>query len=290
MSESETETLGGAPPDAVPAAPEPVEAPAPVSATAEELPGAVDLNGTRMVPIGVVQALREELRSRPKAEDFAQLQQAYEDARPYVDFVRSNPTLMTPPAPAPVPPESDPQLVELARTMELYDPNTGLPDTKRAQAIRDMTRREAEAIAEARLAPVRETSQESAATENIKRLMADAAAQGSPIEAPYLLQAVQSITATMPKAEAMRLLSDPRVVDVVGLTALGLQARQKRPASVAPAAPERPALYTEGAGGVRPEVPMSDGSRRLAKLTGRSEKDWVESAKRYVPGRANSLE
>ena len=288
MSEVDTETLGGAPPEAPPPEPPPET---PVAAAEEELPGAVELNGQRMVPLGVVQALREELKQRPKAEDFEQLRAAYEEARPYVDFVRANPALTTTvePAPVPVQPDDDPQLVELARVMELYDAQTGKLDTKRAQMLRDMTRREAEAIAEARLAPVRETTQEATATDNIKRMMSDYAAQGQAIEAPYLLQAVGSITKSMPKADAMRLLSDPQVVEVIGLTALGMQAKG-RPRSAAPAQPVAPPLYTEGAGGVRPEVPMSEGSKRLARLTGKSEKEWTESAKRYVPGRANSLE
>lgn len=293
MSEVE-ETLGGAPAvEETP--PPPVEPPAETDAPVEEdIPGAVDLNGSRMVPLGVVQALKKELKSRPKAEDFAQLRAAYEEARPYVDFVRANPALTAPPpepVAAPVAPDDDPQLVELARTMELYDAQTGRPDTKRAQVLRDMTRREAEAIAEARLAPVRETTQEATATDNIKRLMSDSAAQGQPIESQYLLQAVQSITQNMPKAEAVRLLADPQVVEVIGLTALGMQARAGKATRVmSPVAPQTPPLYTEGAGGVRPEVPMSEGSRRLARLTGKSEKEWTEAAKRYVPGRANSLE
>lgn len=285
MSEEE---LGGAPPIEAPfeQATEPAEAP-----PDEDTREAVEVNGSRMVPIGVVQALREELKNRPKTEDFVNLRAAYEEARPYVDFVRANPALTTPPeqAPAPIQHEDDPQLVELARTMELYDVRTGFPDTKRAQVIRDMTRREAETIAEARLAPVRETSQEATATDNIRRLMSDSAQQGQEIEPQYLLQAVQSITKSMPKADAMRLLADPSVVEVIGLTALGMQSRG-RPRGAPPAQQTPPSLYTEGAGGVRPDVPMSEGSRRLARLTGKSEQEWTAAAKRYVPGRANSLE
>jgi len=285
MSEEE---LGGAP--IAETLPEPATEPA-TEPPDEDIREAVEVNGSRMVPLGVVQALREELKNRPKLDDFVALRAAYEEARPYVDFVRANPALTTPGehAPAPVQHEDDPQLVELARTMELYDARTGLPDTKRAQVLRDMTRHEAETIAEARLAPVRETSQEVTATENIRRLMSDAAQQGQPIESQYLLQAVKSITQSMPKADAMRLLSDPQVVEVIGLTALGMQARNRPRGAPAPALTP-PSLYTEGAGGVRPDVPMSDGSRRLARLTGKTEQEWATAAKRYVPGRANSLE
>lgn len=242
-----------------------------------------------MVPVGALRAVREELKHlKPIAERAAQLEQEVNQSRPYVEFLQRHPQLLNPQPAAPEPdPQDDPALVELARTLELYDSATGKPDVKRAETIRSMTRAEAQSIAQQEIAPMREATYEQKAGANLSSIMQSAkTADGAPLQEQYLKAAVQSITASLPRGEAVKVLADPAVANVIKLTALGLQASTQRSA---PAAPASPALHVETAGGSS-DVPMSEGSRRLARMTGIGEKQWQDTAKRYQPGRSNSLE
>lgn len=286
------EPLGGAPPVETPAQPPQETAGAEhVQPTGDDVPEAVEVApGQRMVPVGVLKAVREELKTRPKAEDLAALQRQLDESKPYVEFLKNHPHLLNPPAPpepARVEPQDDPALVELARTLELYDAQTGKPDTARAEKIRNLTRSEAQQIARSEMAPVQERTYQTQAEANVQQILhTTKTADGAPLEAEYLTAAIKSIAAQLPKGEAFKILADPAVANVVRLTALGLQAQGKKSA---PAAPQAEVLHRESAGGSG-DVPMSDGSRRLARMTGRTEKDWQDAAKRYVPNRANPLE
>lgn len=274
-------------PQPVDAAPEPqVEPPAP---TEDDIPEAVEVSpGQRVVPVGVVKALREELRQlKPLAEQAQQLDAYVRDVRPYVEFLKANPNLLQPQTqPQPAAPQTDPALVELARTLELYDPATGQPDVARAAKIRDLTRAEAQAIADQRIAPLQEGTHEQRAAANLQAILATKDADGRPLEQQYVVQAVQTITSSLPSAEAKRILADPKVAQLLRLTALGMQASAKKSG---PVPPTEPPLHVESPGGGGGVV-LSEDSRRLAKLAGIPEKDYAERAKRFQPGRSNVLE
>jgi hypothetical protein len=267
------------------------EAVAPVAAE-DDIPEAITVTtGERMVPVAALRAVREELKSRPKAEDYAALKQQLDEARPYAEFLRNNPHLMAPPqAPAApvVQPQDDVELIELAKTLELYDASTGRPDTKRAEVIRNMTRTTAQQIAQQTMAPVQERTYEQQAAQNLHAVANTFKdADGRTIDTEFMSAAIKTITASLPKAEAMRVLADPTVANVVGLVAQGLQAQSRK----TPAQPVQlpPALHVESAGG-QTDIQMSEGSRRLMKATGRSESEWTAAAKKYTPGRSNVLE
>jgi hypothetical protein len=242
-------------------------------------------------PIAAIVALRKEVQSlKPLAQKAQQLEQELNEARPYAEFLRANPQLLQRSEPTPQPqvqPQDDPELIELAKTLELYNPQTGQPDTARAAKIRDFNQKTAQQIAQQAIAPVQERTYEQQAAQNLHNIANTYRdADGRTIETEYLTKAVQTITASLPKNEALRVLADPTVAQVVGLVAQGLQAQGRK---TPPKAPDAPPLHIESAGGAT-DVPLSDGSRRLARMVGRSEKEWTESAKRYVPGRSNSLE
>jgi hypothetical protein len=151
-----------------------------------------------------------------------------------------------------------------------------------------MTRKQAETIADERIAPVQERSYEQAAAATLQQVMATFKdADGRPLDAQVFQETVKGVVATMSKADALKLLADPRVVQVLAQNAIGAQAMQRKSP---PAAPQAAPLYVEGSGGGQGQTVMSDGSKRLAKMTGRSETDWVKAASRYVPGKPNSLE
>jgi hypothetical protein len=187
-----------------------------------------------------------------------------------------------------VEPQNDPELVELARDLELYHPQTGQPDVTRAAKIRDMNRREAERIAQQAIAPIQERTYEQQAAQNLHTVSNTFKnADGTTIDTEYMTAAIKAITANLPKEEAFRVLADPAVANVVGLMAQGLQAQHKK---AAPAPANLPApLHVESAGG-HSDIQLSEGSRRLMRAVGRTESDWKDAAKRYVPGRSNVLE
>lgn len=257
----------------------------------DDIPEAVEVTpGQRMVPVGALKAVRDELRAlKPHAERAQQLEAYVNDVRPYVEFLKNNPQILQPQQPqAPAAPaEADPSLVELARTLELYDPTTGQPDVKRAEKIRTLTQNEARQIAQQTIAPLQEGTNESRAAANLQQILSTAKdADGRALDQAYLVEAVKPITQGLTKAEALRVLADPGVANLIKLTALGLQASTKRSA---PQPPGTPPLQVESPGGGSGFV-MNEDSRKLAKLAGISEADYAERAKKFVPNRNNPLE
>lgn len=263
----------------------------------DDAPEAVEITpGEKYVPLSAVKALREELKSvKALAQKANQLESELNAARPYVDFLNKNQHLLQPKPEAPPPPpdpSTDPTLVEYARTLDLYDA-AGQPDVKRAAKLREMTRAEAQAVAQAALAPMATQTNEQRAAQNLSHIMATAKdANGQALEEQYLTAAVRSVTGQVPRDQAVKILADPQVANLLALTALGLQASHKKgtPAAAVPAVPAPgPVLETERPGGSA-QVQMTEESRRLMRSAGISEKQWTESAKKYVPGRANVLE
>lgn len=278
-------------PDAPPAAPSADPAPPAEPPPADPV---VEEEGEVTVPVGVAKALREEIKSlKPLAQKAQQLESELNAIKPFATFLQQNPHLLQPhqPAPAPPPdPKTDPALIDYARTLDLYTAE-GQPDVARAQKLRDMTRADAQAIAREALAPIAASTNEQKAAANLNQVMQTAQANGTPLEEQYLIQAVQGVTGRVERTEAVRILSDPNVVNLLAITALGLQSMQKKgaPAPAAPVAQPGPVLEVERPGGPG-QVQMSEDSRRLMRSAGVSEKQWTESAKKFVPGKSNVLE
>src|SRR5688572_6928606 len=192
-------------PDAPVAVADPPADPAvvPQADAEDDVPEAVEVRpGEKMVPLSAVIALRRELKDlKPLAGKATQLEQTVNEMRPYVDFLRTNQHLMQPQAPAPVaptPPAEDPALVELARTLELYDPKTGLPDVARAGKIRDMTQATASAqaqqIVERHVAPLQATTNEQRAGANLQHVLTSYKdANGRAIDQQFVAEAVGAI-------------------------------------------------------------------------------------------------
>lgn len=291
MSEPElTADFDVAPQDAPPAEPAapPVDQVAPAADPIEE-------EADVTVPVGVAKALREEIKAlKPQAQKAAQLEAELNAIKPFATFLQQNPHLLQPQAPPPAPPpdpKADPVLIEYARNLDLYDAQ-GQPDVARAQKLREMTRRDAEHYAGQLIAPVAAQTNEQRAAANLTQVMETAKANGNPLEEQYLVQAVQSITGRVPREKAVEILADPSAVNLLAITAFGLQAMQKKgapPAPAPPVPPPGPVLEVERPGGPG-QVHMSEDTRRLMRVAGVSEKQYVESAKRYVPGKSNSLE
>lgn len=282
------------PAQAAPADPSPATEPPPVAAVAEEddpTAGLDDAEAKLQALHSALTAARGQLREmKPLAQKAHALEQEVNQFRPYAQFLQQNPHLLQQPQqqPAPIPSSDDPALVELARTLDLYDATTGKPDTARAEKIRTLTRTEAAQIAQQAIAPVQESNYEARAGQNVQQIMSTAKVGGKPVESQYLAAAIRQITNHVPRSEAMRILADPTVANFVRLTAAGLQAEAM---GQAPAVPTltAPALHVESAGGGT-EYTLSDSSRKLAKAAGLNEQAFTARAKKYVPGRSNILE
>ena len=267
------------------AAPEPQE---------EDIPEAVEVQpGVRVVPVGVVQALRAELKAlKPQAQRSVALERELGENRAVVEFIKSNPHLMqTPQVPAQAAPDpaDDPGLVDLARTLDLYTQD-GKPDTGRAAKIQAFSDSRAHAVAQQAIAPMQEATHEQQAAAHVQQIMTTTKVGGKPLDPQYLKTAIQTITASVPKADAMRILADPNVAGVVRRVAQGLQAEAMGQDPPVVAAPAAAPLYRESPGGGSDQIVLSENSKRLARSAGISEKHYVDRARKFVPNKSNVLE
>ena len=140
------------------------------------------------------------------------------------------------------------------------------------------------------MAPLQEATHEQQAAANVQNIMQTTKVGGKPLDPQYLKTAIQTITASVPKADAMRILADPNVAGVVKRVAQGLQAEAMGQAPPPVPAPADPPLHRESAGGGSDQIVLNENSKRLARVAGISEKDFVDRARKYVPGRSNVLE
>lgn len=259
-----------------------------------EIPDAVEIKpGEKYVPLSALKQTRDELKTlKPLAEQAQRLQDELNRVKPYADFIQANPQLLhqqpAPQAPPPVATSDDPQVIAYAKRFDLYTQD-GRPDTERAKAIIDDNRRMAREEAEVLMAPVQQHTHQQAALTNLDSVLRMKDAEGRPLQQEYITQAVSALAQGSDQKELIRMLADPKVVNVVARVARDAQMMAlagKKPVQ----APTSPALHVETPGGGSPQA-MSDSERgRLARLSGRSEKDVTASAAKYVPGRANPLE
>ena len=285
---------------------EPAQDPAPVAATEpaappadDDVPEAVEVTpgGEKMVPLSALISARQEIKQlKPLAKKATESEAELNQLRPYAEFVKANQQLLQPQIQPPVQQstEPDPELVDFARTIELYDPATGQPDTKRASKILERTNKQAAVIAQQAIAPLQDQSNESRAVTNLNTVLASKDAHGQPITSETVTAVMGQLAQGLmrqghqnPRAEMLRLLADPQVAELIIDKSYRLQSANGRPAQLVPK--PGPALEVETAGGSE-RVNLSEHSKRLMRDAGISEKDAVESAKRYKPGRSNVLE
>lgn len=291
-------------PDVPPAPAAPVEPPsaqAPIKATQEpppqappeeeDHPDAVEVQpGVKMVPLSALHGVREELKAlKPVAQKAQQLEQQVAQFAPYVQFLQAHPELLTPTQPQPATPQApapqdDPALVELARTLDLYTADAK-PDTVRAAKIRDLTRAEAQTVAQQTVQPIQEGAWEQGAAHNLTWMINQKDAFGRPLEESYVIESVRSIYGSLPRGEALRVLADKRVAELITDIAVSRQSRGKA-YTAPPQAPTAPALHVESAGGATPVNVSEDHTKRL----GVSHDKYVAAANRYQPGKSNVLE
>ena len=280
-------------PPPVAAAEPPVDPPAP-EPDEDAIPEAVEVQpGVRVVPVGVVKALRDEIKAlKPQAQRAHELEQEVNQSRPYVDFLRNNQHLLQPQPAAPAPPQGlDPGLEEVGKAIDLW----GLDGQVSAQKIGVLdayVEKKARAIAEQMVAPLQEATHKQQAAANVQNIMQTTKVGGKPMDPQYLKTAIQAITASpdMSHADKLRILADPNVAGLIKRVAQGLQAEAMGAAAPPVPVPADPPLHRESAGGGSDQIVLNENSKRLARVAGISEKDFVDRARKYVPGRSNVLE
>lgn len=278
--------LPDGPVDDPPPAEDPSVAAAPPEATAEAAEDDDDVAGA-MVPVGVVKGLRRELQETKRlAERAGALEQQVNQFKPYADFLSAHPHLLQPQAPAaPATPAADTAAQKYAEKLQLYTRDGSL-DVPKAREILNDHDAAAQRAAERVMQPVSlELAQNKAAT-NVQNLLNLKDADGRPLDRQYLEQTIGAITNGMPREKALQVLSDPQVVNVIGMTALGMQASQKKSA---PKPPEADPLFRESAGGAS-GFTMTEDERRFAKTAKMSDKDYATRAAKYKPGISLEME
>lgn len=253
----------------------------------------VGQGGQRMVPVSVLAAERARVRESAEAKVRAeyepfkaeaatakQLKADLEALRPQLAYLNEHPELFQPQPDTTNSDVADDEAEKYARRMELYTA-TGL-DTRRAKAIISENRSEMQRVAmEAAQAVVHPAmQQQQQARANFAWAAGQRDPQGNPLVDPQFL-------ATEWAKLPADLTSRPEVAQHILQAAIGAYHMSgKRPS----AAPHSEPLYSEPAGGGRPQAyQISDVERRIAKTAGISEKDWAGTAKNYRPDMMNVL-
>jgi hypothetical protein len=275
---------GTPPPDPAPA-PEPqAQEPAPGPVAAE--PEHVEVAGQKMVPLAALQAEREAARAlKQKADQVDQVLGWYNQHQPYVDFLKNNPDLLKPrqaaptPEPAPAPSEADPQLVQLARTLDLYTPE-GQPDAKRAAALANFVDQRSGVAAEQRVKPLAEQTLRERANTNYQHALNATTPDGRKPN-PQILQ--QLWTNGDPKV-----LATPEGAAMAVLMAVGMDTFAQQPQ---PQAPAQPPVVSEPAGGRNvSRASISEFEQRIMNVRGINPTKYAEMTANFKPGHANVLE
>lgn len=243
--------------------------------------GTVDVGGQKMVPIGVVHG--ERAKRKEAQQQMQQLGQWVQSVRPHIERLQQHPQLLDPnykPAPAAPPPTEDPELVAYAERFDLYT-RDGQPDVKRAKAIRDDMRRDAQEAAQQAVQPFVQATEHDRSQANLRSAKAFRTPDGRAADPATLDQIWQS----MPE----RLTADPAQASVLMYAALGYAATTTPPTS-----PLTTPLYTETPGSRIPQggqrgAPSTLETNVMA-LRGIDAKKHAEYLKNFRPGEANVLE
>lgn len=240
---------------------------------------AVDVGGEKMVPLSALKQLREELKIlKPLAQEYAQ-------HKPYVDFLRSHPDLISTQSRTPIATpqpeaskEPDPSAIELAKTLDLYTAD-GSPDHVRAGRLMKVVDQIAETKAQKAIQPYADMSAQDKSTVNFQRALSVTDQSKTYKPSPETL-------AVMWRGMPAEMTADERVATVMAWAAIGhdvLAGKYHRQ----PEPPEREPVVTESAGGRHVNRPsISEFEQRIAKLRGLKSEDWNKRTEGYRPGGA----
>lgn len=288
MSEPNTESLANVEDDS----PEPPQQTAQPQQAAPEPPQepeeeeAVDVNGTRLVPLSALKQVREELKAvRGQASQAQQLAQQLAETRGQLQGYQQVTQQLQAQRQAPEPKESkvDPNALKFAQRLDLYRQDASgqaVPDTDKAAELLAIIEQVADQKASARMQPLQQQSAQQASARNYQWAIG--------IKDPSGRQVDQSVITEIWKAFPAEYTANPQVAQTLVYTALGMD-RMRQQAQVQP--PAGPPVHTEGVGGNPRNRPvMSELERKIAADRGVDEKKWASLTDGFVKGRPNVLE
>lgn len=238
---------------------------------------------------GLLAALRAERDTSKTLKDRAALADTYAqqlaDARPYVEFLRANPHLMTPRAaePPPAPKEADPDAVEAAQLMDFYKPDGQLDVDKGAKYLALQDRRAGRVTQEA-VRPYREQSLQEKSAQNFALALGLKDPQGnSPSR-----EALNTVWKTLSVEDT----ANVEIAATLAMLAMGADRMMGKAPAARPAAAPIPApLVTEGSGGHQAAPgALSRLEEGIVQHRGMTAAKWAEHTAGFQPGRSNVLE
>jgi len=271
------------PPPTPPEPPPPAAVPEP-PADPDEV-GAIEVQGGKHVPLEALKQVRAELKAtKEQAARAASLEQELAQARGSLQTYEQLRTQLQPPTPPPTTVAPDPELEELARSLDYYDKN-GQPDLARADKHAKLVRAEAMEIAQQLVQPIQQQTAQAVSRANLQQALS--------VKAPNGAQADPNLINQMWASLPAEYTADPRVANILPALALGLQSwgqhASKLPAQPAP--PAAPPLHTEGIGVTQPRrVAITEAERRVLETKGMTEKKYEDLTKGFVKGKTNQLE
>lgn len=273
--------------------PTPAPEPVPVAAAPAPAPDADDdLQPADLVDaekasglIGAIKALRgenKELKGRAAQVDQLQTQLAQMQGA-LATFQQLQQRAPAGPAPAPAPTTADPELVELAKSLDYYRQD-GTPDTDRAAKHDAIIQRRAQRIAQQALAPLAEMQHRDLSARNFQQAIQTPLAGGLKPKPETLSWIWQNLPA--------ELTANPNVAQVLNVLALGLDtAGGQQTLPPAPAPVGQPPIVTEAVGAAPRRAPALTATERMViQNRGVSEEKYQQHVKDFRPGRTNSLE
>ena len=270
---------------ATPAEPEPAAPaePDPDEAIAVDLPE----KGGKHVPIAALKAVRDENKTlKEQASKAQQYEQWINQNKPYVDFIQQNPQLLQQqPRQAPAPADADPDLVELARSLDYVTPQ-GQPDIERARKHQGIIRKQAMQMAQEIVGPLAMNTYNDQANRNWQAAVQEKLPTGQNIDPNLLATGWRELQRQNPA-----MLADPRVVRILINNVVAEQMRANPLGYKQPAAPGRPPVVTENVGAApRTSNRMNDTQRAIVSGRKIDDKKWGELTAGFNPGRMNVLE
>lgn len=249
--------------------------------------------GDKLVPLSALQEARGKIRDQAaqvaRIPDLETEVATLRELKPFAEFVKNNPHLLQPQAPAAAPPPAptgpDPELEQYARRFDLYTP-AGIPDVERAKAIREDTAKIARTEAEKLFQPMEARGLQQQAAANLHWISQQTDAYGRPLSQDAIAEAVAPLVQGMDEPTRIKAMADPRVAQLLLSHAKTAQlGRMAAPV----AAPTTPPLHTETPGGGAP-VTLSEQDRRLGARAGLNEQQLRDRAGRFNPRGSNVLE
>lgn len=256
----------------------------------------IDVSGNKMVPLSALIAAKKEGKGyrdklkelEPVAARTADVDQRLATAQPIINAILQNPKLRAealriaqgtntsserteqPAA------EDDPDAAAYAEDAGFYLADGQTPDIARARRVLTRLDQRHGRQTDERMRPLAGITLNRQAEGNLQQAMAQTDDDGTPLATA---ESIREVAGLVPS----HLLADPKVVDLILNSAIGLDRRKHR----TPKAPDEP-LYLESAGGGRQRGPsISPEERRSLERLGLTEKDYTESTKRLEEGMRN---